>query len=60
MCGGTRRIASRAAAGVSPVRTIVRIGTDGSPLSLRQSPMPISGRSRLRWMSLDSAFIGDT
>ena len=45
MCGGRRRIRSRSAAGVSPVRTQVRISTSGSPL--RRELLPDAGQRRL-------------
>ena len=48
--GGLRSIAWRSRCGVSPVR----IATEMSP------PMPLSGARRLRSMSYDSAFKGDT
>ncbi len=60
MCGGWRRIAARSDCGVSPVRTAVRMSTSGSPSRASSSRMPASGASRLRWMSLDRAFSGDT
>ncbi len=58
MCGGVRRIRARAVAGVSPVRTAVRICTGLSKSS--RSRIPASGSSRFFWMSLDSAFRGET
>ena len=51
MCGGCRAIAWRAAAGVSPVRTIARIATGGSPSRSAHSAIPRRGASRLRSMS---------
>ena len=51
MCGGFRHLLPFWA-GVSPVRTAVRIG-DGAPISP-------SGVSRFRWTSFDSAFRGET
>ena len=60
MCGGTRRIRSRSAAGVSPVRTASRIATSGSPIATSPARMPASGSCRFLRMSLDSAFSGET
>ena len=60
MCGARRRIASRSACGVSPVRTAVRMPASGRPSRSSSAAMPASGTSRLRWMSFDSAFSGDT
>ncbi len=59
-CGGLRNTFWRSPAGVSPVRTAVRISTSGRPMSASSARMPASGASRLRWMSLDSAFSGET
>ncbi len=59
-CGGCRRRAARSPAGVSPVRTAVRIATSGRPSRASSPAIPASGASRLRWMSLDSAFSGET
>ena len=60
MCGGRLRRAARSDCGVSPVRTAVRMSTSGRPSAASSSRMPASGASRLRWMSLDSAFSGET
>ena len=60
MCGGRRRMRSRSPAGVSPVRTQVRISTSGKPCACSAARMPASGASRLRWMSFDSALSGET
>ena len=60
MCGGRLRRAARSACGVSPVRTAVRTSTSGSACAVSSSRIPASGASRLRWMSFDSAFNGDT
>src|SRR5262245_49787658 len=53
-------MAARSLCGVSPVRTMARISGACSPASIISAEMPASGASRLRWMSLDSAFSGDT
>ena len=42
------------------VRTAVRISTSGRPSRASSARMPSSGASRLMWMSLDSAFSGET
>ena len=42
------------------VRTQVRISTSRIVRPRSSSRMPLSGASRLRWMSLDSAFSGET
>ena len=61
MCGGRRSIAARSFAGVSPVRTSVRISESrSSPMALSSAAMPASGSCRLRWMSFDSALSGET
>ena len=60
MCGGCLTICCRSAAGVSPVRTAVRIGGSNSPRSAASAAMPASGTSRFLWMSLLSAFSGET
>jgi hypothetical protein len=60
ICGGTLRIRLRSGCGVSPVRTAVRIGALGRPSCSSCSRMPSSGASRLIWISLESAFNGDT
>ena len=60
MCGGVLRIHARSVCGVSPVRTAVRIVTCGRSSLSSPARMPASGSSRLRWMSLDKAFSGDT
>ena len=59
MCGGVRRMRSRSPAGVSPVRTQVRISTSGRPCA-RSASDPASGAARLRWMSFESALSGET
>lgn len=60
ICGGVRRACARSRCGVSPVRTAVRTATSGRPLATSAVRMPCSGASRLRWISLDNAFSGDT
>ena len=60
MCGGVRRMRSRSAAGVSPVRTASRMPTSGRPIATSPARMPASGSCRFLRMSLDSAFSGDT
>ena len=59
MCGGVRRIAARSLCEVSPVRTAARISGAHSRAACISAEIPASGCSRLRWMSLDSAFSGD-
>jgi hypothetical protein len=59
-CGGRLRIDARSACGVSPVRTSVRMSTSGRPCAARALRMPASGAARFFWMSLDSAFSGET
>jgi ATP-dependent Lhr-like helicase len=54
------RARARSACGVSPVRTAARISTSGRSSCASASRMPASGASRLRWISLDSAFNGET
>ena len=60
ICGGRRPMRWRSPAGVSPVRTAVRISTSARPIARSSARMPASGASRLRRMSFDSAFSGDT
>jgi hypothetical protein len=48
------------AGGVSPVRTQLRISTRAARARAAPRRMPASGASRLRWMSLESAFSGET
>ena len=60
MCGGARRMRSRSPWGVSPVRAMARMFTAGRPWVLRISAMPARGAWRFFWMSLDSAFRGET
>ena len=60
MCGGRRTICCRSLAVVSPVRRPVRIAGGSRPSLIARWRMPSSGSSRLRWMSLLSAFNGDT
>jgi len=60
MCGGLRRMRSRSAVGVSPVRTAARMPTSGKPMACSCAWMPASGSCRFLRMSLDSAFKGDT
>ena len=60
MCGGRRRMLARSCCGVSPVRTSVRMSTSGSPSAASSPRMPASGTARFFWMSLDSAFSGET
>src|SRR3569832_537222 len=59
MCGGWRRIRVRSPAGVSPVRTTVRMSTSGSCCINSSSRMPASGSDKFFWMSLDSALSGE-
>jgi len=59
MWGGRLTIAVRAEAGVSPVRTWVRISTSGSPIATSSRRMPASGSSRFFSMSFDSALSGE-
>ena len=51
---------ARSEAGVSPVRTTARMPASGSPIARSSALMPVSGASRLRLMSFDSALSGDT
>ena len=60
MCGGRRTICSRSQAGVSPVRIAVRISGNARPSATASSAISPSGSCRFRWMSLLSAFSGDT
>ena len=61
MWGGFRARAWRSRAGVSPVRTAIRIsGRIQTSLSRRAPMISCSGIERFLWMSLDSAFKGDT
>ena len=60
MCGGRFTIAWRSAAGVSPVRTSVRIATSGRPSSPSVRPISASGSERFFWMSLERALSGET
>ena len=60
ICGGVLRIATRSDCGVSPVRTCVRMAAVSLPCAASSAAMPLSGCSRLRWMSFDSAFSGET
>ena len=46
MCGGCLRIRCRSAAGVSPVRTAVRIGASATPRFAASAAISASGRSR--------------
>ena len=60
MWGGRRAIAWRMEAGVSPVRTETVMGGSSRPVSAASARISASGSSRLRWMSLPSAFRGET
>ena len=60
MCGGFLSICWRSDAGVSPVRTAVRMGASGMPRRAASSAISARGISRLRWTSLESAFSGET
>ena len=60
MWGGFFSMAWRSVCGVSPVRTATLISTGAKPNSGNRAVMPASGTCRLRWMSLPSAFRGDT
>ena len=59
-CGGRRPIRRRSWAGVSPVRTAVRISRAGSPAATAAAASSASGSSRLRRTSLESALSGET
>jgi hypothetical protein len=50
---------SRSRDGVSPVRTQVRMSTQGKPCARNVSLMPASGASRFFRMSFDNALSGD-
>ena len=60
MCGGCFTIRWRSDAGVSPVRTAVRMAGSMRPRSAASAAIPESGTSRFLWMSLLSAFSGET
>ena len=60
MCGGRFTIACRSAAGVSPVRTSVRISTSGRHIASSVRRISASGSARFFWTSLESAFKGET
>ena len=60
MSGGFLSIAARSAAAVSPVRTATRIRGAASPRSPATAAISRSGASRFCWMSVASAFSGDT
>ena len=53
-------MAARSLCEVSPVRTAARISGAQEPSFSISAETPASGCSRLRWMSFDSAFSGDT
>ena len=60
MCGGRFSMARRSCISVSPVRTAVRISGISNPRSPAICRISLSGTSRFFWMSLPSAFSGDT
>ena len=60
MSGGCLSMAARSAAVVSPVRTATRITGAASPSSPATAAISRSGASRFCWMSVASAFSGDT
>ena len=60
MCGGVRSIAAREDDDVSPVRTADVIAGAPIPSSVAIARMPSSGSARFLWMSLLSAFSGET
>jgi len=60
MCGGRFTIACRAGAGVSPVRTRVRISTSGRQRRASSARISASGSERFFCTSFDSAFKGET
>ena len=60
MCGGRLASFCRSEAGVSPVRTAVVICGMGVPVSSASAAISSSGVARFFWISLDSAFSGET
>jgi hypothetical protein len=60
MSGGRLSMAARSAAAVSPVRTATRISGAVSPSLAATAAISASGASRFCWMSVASAFSGDT
>ena len=60
MCGGRFVIAVRSDAGVSPVRTSVRMFTSGKPRALSSALDSFERNWRFRCTSLLSAFSGET
>ena len=60
MCGGRFNMSRRSLANVSPVRTAVRISGINNPRSAASARISLSGPSRFFWMSLPSAFSGET
>ena len=60
ICGGRLSIFWRSDDGVSPVRTAVRMAGSIRPRSAASAAMPDNGTSRFLWMSLLSAFSGET
>ncbi len=60
MCGGRCSISRRSFIRVSPVRTAVRISGISRPRSAASARISLSGPSRFFWMSLPSAFSGET
>ena len=60
MSGGCLSMAARSAAAVSPVRTATRMAGGRSPSWPATAAISRSGTSRFCWMSVASAFSGDT
>ena len=58
--GGLLAILARSDARVSPVRTVARISGRGVPAASARAAISSNGVARFFWMSLDSAFRGDT
>ena len=60
MSGGCLSMAARSAAAVSPVRTATLMAGAVSPSRPAAAAISRSGASRFCWMSVASAFSGDT
>ncbi len=60
MSGGCLSMAARSAAAVSPVRTATLMAGAVSPSRAATAAISRSGASRFCWMSVASAFSGDT
>ena len=58
--GGLRSIRRRSPGGVSPLRVRTRMRGSVSPAWRKTVSRAASGDSRFRWMSLFSAFSGET